>query len=45
VAQRARDRKKDAFLRTRDWRIIRLKENTILLNLDSCITRIRGHLY
>jgi hypothetical protein len=40
-AQRARDRKKDAFLRRRGWRVIRLKEEAILLDIDSCIASVR----
>ncbi len=45
MAQRARDKKRDAFLRTRGWRIIHLKEDAIIFDLDSCIARIRSKLY
>ena len=40
AAQRAHDRKKDAFLRHRGWHVIRFREEDILLNLDACISRI-----
>ncbi|MEK7123214.1 MAG: DUF559 domain-containing protein [Patescibacteria group bacterium] len=44
-AQRKHDRKRDAFLRRHGWHVIRLREEDILLSLDSCVIRIRRHLY
>ena len=40
-AQRKHDRKRDAFLRRHGWHVIRLTEDAILFDIDSCITRIR----
>ncbi|MDO8425837.1 MAG: DUF559 domain-containing protein [bacterium] len=41
-AQRARDARKDTFLRARGWMIVRLPEDRILQDLPSCIARIRS---
>ncbi|MBI4253324.1 DUF559 domain-containing protein [Candidatus Uhrbacteria bacterium] len=40
VAQRKKDRVKDRFLRHNGWRVIRIKEDIILLDIESCIARI-----
>ncbi|MBI4600292.1 DUF559 domain-containing protein [Candidatus Uhrbacteria bacterium] len=44
VAQRKKDCAKDRFLRHNGWRVIRLKEDTILLDIESCIARIHSAL-
>lgn len=44
ILQKKKDRAKDAFLRRRGWRVIRLKEDAIVLDMDSCLSRIRNHL-
>lgn len=40
LIQRARDRRKDTFLRRRGWRVIRLHERDILEHLDRSLDRI-----
>lgn len=42
--QRARDRRKDAWLRRRGWRVIRLKEHQIIEHLDLCLEWIEGSI-
>ena len=39
--QRKRDKAKDHFLRRHGWRMIRLKEHTIVSDMGSCIERVR----
>lgn len=38
--QRRKDRIKDAYLRRAGWRVVRLREQNIIGNLDSCVERI-----
>ena len=40
-AQRKKDRRKDSFLRTNGWRVVRLKERDIIEHPDKCIKRIK----
>lgn len=40
-AQKKKDRAKDAFLRRRGWKVIRLKEDAIIFNCDACLARVQ----
>lgn len=39
-AQRGRDRIKERYLRRAGWRVIRLKERDIILDLDACMKKV-----
>lgn len=45
AAQKKKDCAKDAFLRRRGWKVIRLKEAAIIFDCDACLARVRRAMH
>lgn len=39
-----RDRKRDGYLKSRGWTVLRFKGRQVLDDIDSCVARIQGEL-